>query len=150
MTTEINRSALLPYSTDKVFALVNDVAAYPQFMEGCAGAEVLAEGSDEQGRPFMEARLDLAKAGLQQSFVTRNILTPPVSVQMSLLEGPFESFAGLWELKPLGDSACKVNLTVQFSLNSRALGAAAKALFNPIADNLVDAVVKRAHALFKV
>lgn len=147
--TEISRSALLSYPVGQIYDLINDVAAYPQYMEGCINAEIIAQGDD-----FMEARLDLAKAGLQHSFTTRNELyTPkagaPHRVEMILVEGPFSQFAGLWTLLPLGDSACKVSLELRFTLASKVLGAASRVLFNSMADNLVDALVKRAHHLYR-
>lgn len=141
---ELNRSALLPYPAEAIYALINDVAAYPQYMEGCVGAEVLVQSEQE-----MEARLDLAKSRFRYSFTTRNRLTPPSSVVMELVDGPFETFAGEWSIIPLSDTACKVTLHLNFTLQSKALALAAKALFNPMADNLVDSLVKRAHQLYR-
>ena len=140
--TRISRSALLPYSAQQIFELINDVSAYPDYMDGCIGAQVIARQAD-----IMEARLDLAKAGLHYSFTTRNRLDPPHAVVMELVDGPFEQFSGQWTLKPLGATACKVSLDLQFTLHSKVLAKAVKALFNPMADNLVEALVKRAHYL---
>ena len=53
--TSINRSALLPYRAQQLFDLVNDIEAYPRYMDGCVGAQVL---SREEG--LVEARLDLS------------------------------------------------------------------------------------------
>lgn len=147
--SEISRSALLAYPIKKVYRLINDVVAYPQYMDGCVGAEIIAEGDD-----FMEARLDLAKAGFTYSFTTRNCLFEPAStaphrIEMELVDGPFNQFSGLWTLLPLGESACKVSLDLQFTLTSKVLGKASKSLFNSMADNLVDALVKRAHQLYQ-
>ncbi len=144
--TDINRSALLPYAADSVFTLINDVSAYPQYMDGCVGTEILAEGEDQQGE-FMEARLDLSKAGLRHSLTTYNRLQRPVSVEMTLVDGPFDDFSGIWTVQPLSDSACKVSLALRFTITNKVLSMAVKTLFNPMADNLVDAVVKRAHEL---
>lgn len=146
---EICRSALLPYPAEQVYELINDVAAYPQYMDGCVGAEVLQQDSD-----FMEARLDLAKAGLKYSLTTRNRLQAPRNqaqgtVEMTLINGPFEDFNGLWAIQPLGDAACKVDIVLRFTMANKLFGAAAKLLFNPMADNLVDALVRRAHHLYQ-
>ncbi len=141
---QITRSALLPYPAQAVYTLINDVAAYPEYMEGCVGAEVIT-----QGEMFMEARLDLSRAGLHYSFTTRNRYEPPFTVTMELVDGPFTDFNGLWTVNPLSETACKVSLALQFTLKSKVLGVAAKALFNPMADNLVDALVKRVHQLHK-
>ena len=63
---DIRRSALLPYSAERVYALINDVEAYPEYMDGCVGAQVLYVDGET-----MEARLDLARAGIRMSFTTR-------------------------------------------------------------------------------
>ncbi|MGB1905829.1 MAG: type II toxin-antitoxin system RatA family toxin [Spongiibacter sp.] len=137
---DIRRSALLPYSAESLYRLINDVEAYPQYMDGCVGAEVLS--SDDT---HMEARLDLARAGLKMSFATRNELKPFTSIKLSLVDGPFDRFSGEWTLLALGDSACKVSLHLRFSLQGALVGAATRQLFNSVANNLVDALVKRAH-----
>ncbi|GAA4100587.1 type II toxin-antitoxin system RatA family toxin [Zhongshania borealis] len=138
--TEIRRSALLPYSASIIYQLINDVEAYPQYMDGCVGAEVLVRDDE-----MMEARLDLAKAGIKLSFVTRNQLKANRSVSLKLVDGPFDDLTGEWTLLALGDEACKVSLHLRFSLANSLVGAATKQLFNSVANNLVDALVKRAN-----
>ena len=141
--TTISRSALLPYSADQVFELINDVSAYPQFMDGCVGAEVLSESDDA-----MVARLDLSRAGVRQSFTTRNALQRPIEIKLELVDGPFEAFTGRWTLLALNEEACKVSLFLSFTLNSSVLGAAAKQLFNGAANSMVDSMVKRAKVVY--
>ena len=141
--TEINRSALLPYSSSSVFQLINDVEAYPDYMDGCVGAQVLAHDG-----VYMEARLDLSRGGGKYSFVTRNQLVPDSSVIMELVEGPFRDFRGQWQLLALNEQACKVSLSLRFDLDSRLLGTAAKLMFNSMADNLVNAMVVRAKKVY--
>jgi len=142
--TDITRSALLPYPAAQVYELINDVAAYPQFMDGCVGAEVLKQTED-----YMEARLDLARSGMRYSLVTRNRLEPPLSINMELVEGPFEALTGRWQVTVLNESACKVSLELKFVLISRVMSMAARMVFNPMADNLVEALVKRANYLYQ-
>ncbi len=140
--TRIERSALMPFPVEQMFALVSDIEAYPQYMDGCVGAEVLrSEGN------LVEARLDLARGGVRQSFATRNRSEAPHAIELELLEGPFEHFAGRWYFQALGESACKVSLDLQFKLRGGLLGAAAGKLFESIAPTLVDAVDQRARQL---
>lgn len=141
--TEIRRSALLPYSSGIIYQLINDVEAYPQYMDGCVGAEILSHDADT-----MEARLDLAKAGIKLSFTTRNQLKHNQSVSLKLVDGPFDDLRGEWTLLALGDEACKVSLHLHFSLANSLVGVATKQLFNSVANNLVDALVKRANAQY--
>jgi ribosome-associated toxin RatA of RatAB toxin-antitoxin module len=81
----VNRSALVNYSAQQMFDLVNDIEAYPQYMDGCVGAKVLKREGE-----WLEARLELSKAGVSQSFVTRNQLQAPESMSMVLVDGPFK------------------------------------------------------------
>lgn len=140
--TTIQRSALVPYSAQAMFDLVNAIETYPQFMEGCAGATVIHKSND-----IIEARLDLAKSGMRYSFTTRNRLTPPERIDMSLIEGPFNKFHGVWTFHTLGEHACKISLHLEFELSGRLLNFAARKIFDGVANQMVDALVKRAHKL---
>jgi ribosome-associated toxin RatA of RatAB toxin-antitoxin module len=142
--TEINRSALVPFAADVMYQLVNDIEAYPKYMEGCVGAQITARGDD-----WLEARLDLAKGGLKYSFTTRNKLLPPSEIDLTLVEGPFEYFSGRWRFQALAPTACKVTLHLEFEMAGKLLNFAAKALFNSVANQLVDQLVKRAQQLGK-
>ncbi len=141
--TVINRSALLPYSARQLFDLVSDVESYPAYMEGCVGARILH--AEEH---LVEARLDLARGGITQSFSTRNRMLAAREITLELIDGPFEYFAGHWNFRALGDSACKMSLNLEFSVNSTLLGVAASRLFDKVTNNLVDAVGRRASQLY--
>ena len=141
--TTINRSALLPYRAQQLFDLVNDIEAYPRYMDGCVGAQVLRR---EEG--LVEARLDLSKGGVSHSFATRNRMVDAEHISLELVEGPFDQFEGRWEFTPLGDLACKISLSLHFSANNAVLGAAAARLFDSVTNNLVAAVEKRAKELY--
>ncbi|HQT42767.1 MAG TPA: SRPBCC family protein, partial [Halothiobacillus sp.] len=41
--TTISRQIQVPYNAAQMYALVNDVAAYPQFLPWCESAKVLRE-----------------------------------------------------------------------------------------------------------
>lgn len=141
--SHIHRTALLPYSDAKVFALVNDVAAYPEYMDGCKAAIV-----HEQNATGMLASLQLERRGIQLEFSTRNIIDAPKSIVLTLEDGPFEHFEGRWFFQHLADDACKVILDLQFNLNNRLLAMAAGKLFDSVANNMVDAMVQRARAVY--
>ncbi|MDP5210569.1 type II toxin-antitoxin system RatA family toxin [Microbulbifer sp. 2205BS26-8] len=141
--TEIERSALVMYSAEQMFDLVNDVVSYPQFLPGCRGAEILYR--DEE---TLEARLELSRAGIRQSFVTRNRLQRPYSMTLNLVNGPFEQFTGQWQFDPLAESACKVTFSLAFSLKSRLVAAAAGKLFSDLANQMVAVMCERAEVIY--
>lgn len=141
--TIIQRSALVPYGAEAIYQLVNAIEAYPQFMDGCVGAKILTQDATQ-----MDARLDLAKGGMRYSFVTRNRLFPPDRIELELVEGPFDNFSGQWTFQALQEHASKVSLHLEFELSSRLLGFAARKIFDGIANQMVDALVKRAHQVY--
>ena len=75
----VQRSALVMYSDQQMYDLVNDVSNYPHFMDGCHSVEVF-----EHTDVTMLARLDLKKAGINMSLLTRNHLKSPEHIQMTL------------------------------------------------------------------
>ena len=136
----INRSALVNHSARAMYELVNDVASYPEFMQGCYGAEII-----EQTDQSMMAMLQLRKAGVQVNLTTSNKLTPYSSIEMYLQDGPFNRLKGVWLFAPLSEDACKVSLDLEFEFSSRSLSLAASGLFSGVASNLVDSLCRRAN-----
>ena len=126
-----------------MFALVNDIEAYPAFMDGCLGAEILQRVDNT-----VTARLDLGKAGLHYSFTTCNTLKAPETMTMALVEGPFKKFDATWTFRTLNDKASKVRLEMEFEFSAGLVDAVLKRLFDASSKNLVNAVCKRAEALY--
>ena len=139
----IKRSALVQYSADQMFDLVNDIEKYPEFMMGCTKAVVISQ-SDE----WIVGKLRLSKAGLAQEFTTKNWLDRPSSIEMELVEGKFKSFSARWSFKTLSDDACKVALSMEFEVDSFLVDVAAEKLLTSSANNLVDAIVARAKEIY--
>lgn len=141
--TSINRSALIEYSAEQMFDLVNDIEHYPKFMQGCVSAKVLSQSDSE-----LVGELRLSKAGISQQFTTKNILHRPERIDMSLVEGSFKSLSSQWTFDALTENACKVSLAMEFEFKSGLMGLAAQKLFSSSANNLVDAIVQRAHEVY--
>lgn len=139
----INRSALVMHSAKQMFDLVNDVASYPQFLDGCVGVDLL-----EQSETHMVARLHLRKAGLSYQFVTRNQLQEPGLIELELEDGPFEHLRGRWLFTPLREDASKVEMQLDFAI-SGIKGKALGGLFSQVAGNMVDSFCQRAEQVYE-
>lgn len=144
MAHSVNRSALVNYSAQQMFDLVNDIEAYPQYMDGCVGATILKREGD-----WLEAQLELNKAGVSQRFVTRNQLQAPTTMTMTLVDGPFKYLKGCWRFTALNEMACKVSFDLEFELQNKLLGMAAGKLFESVASKQVDALCERAKQIYK-
>ena len=139
----IERSALVPYSDAQMYALVNDIDSYPEFVPGCRTASVLE--SDETSKV---ARLDISKAGISKSFTTRNTLEPFQRIGMELVDGPFQYLLGGWRFHALDENACKIVLKLEFEFANRLLGMAFGKIFNELQSRMVDAFVQRAQHVY--
>jgi ribosome-associated toxin RatA of RatAB toxin-antitoxin module len=140
--TLVTRSALVPYQAEQMFALVNDINAYPEFLPWCHGAEVLRETEME-----IHASLMVGKGGVKQEFATCNVLTRPSRIDMSLKNGPFQKLEGYWQFDGLGDAdfeGCKATLFLEFEFANPLIAAMFGATFKSMADSLLDAFIQRA------
>jgi len=141
---KIERSALVLFSAEKMYALVEDVPCYPQFLSWCKTAEM-----HEQTITSQKASLSVSIAGVEQSFTTLNQLKPGRCVEMQLLEGPFKDLVGRWLFTPLGQDGCKVSLMMDFHMAKGPLAGLFGRGFGKVADRLVDDFCKRAEEFYR-
>jgi ribosome-associated toxin RatA of RatAB toxin-antitoxin module len=137
----VRRSALVTRPADAMFALVEDVERYPQFLPWCAASEVL-----ERTRDVTCARLEIAYRGLRTHITTRNAKDPPHGMTLELVDGPFERFHGEWRFTPLGDQGCRVEFSLHYALAPAPLRALLGPVFSHVADTMVERFIERAEA----
>jgi ribosome-associated toxin RatA of RatAB toxin-antitoxin module len=139
--SSIQQSALVPYSAAQMYALVDDVPRYPEFLPWCVRAEVLAETETT-----MRARVSVAKGALSYSFTTDNLRRPPEAIELTLVDGPFKRLQGVWRFvdTPLG---CKVSLALEFEFANRLLALTLSPLFKAVTGSMVNSFRQRAEAL---
>ena len=126
-----------------MFDLVNDIEQYPQFMQGCRSARVISKSDKE-----LVGELSLAKAGVTQTFVTRNFLIAPSRIEMKLEEGNFSKLSAVWQFEALTEAACKVSFEMEFEFKYGLVDLAVGKLLSGSANNLVDALVDRAKLVY--
>lgn len=143
--SSISRQAVVPYTPQEMFDLVNDVESYPRFLPGCRSAAVLERGEDE-----VKASVELAKGAVRKSFTTRNRLQRHKMIEMRLVEGPFRQLEGFWRFDPLEDGRTRVALDLDFEFSSRLVRTVVGPVFHQVANSLVDAFVRRAREVYGV
>ena len=140
---KIQKSAIVPYTVAQMFALVDDIASYSDFLPWCSRSEVIARTID-----IVEAELTISYSSLNKTFTTRNINTPDTNIEMQLVEGPFKHLNGHWEFAMLGNEGCKVSLNLSFEFSSKILDMTIGPVFSQIANSLVDAFTERAGKVY--
>jgi ribosome-associated toxin RatA of RatAB toxin-antitoxin module len=139
----VERSALVTYSAAQMFALVNDVARYPEFLPWCVNAHVEDVSATER-----IAALKVARSVLQTEFTTRNTLVPDARIDMQLLHGPFRDLTGEWRFEAIGTRGSRVSFRVEFEFKNRLTAAAFNAVFEALCGTIVDAFVQRAQVIY--
>ena len=135
----IARSAIVEHPASELYALVEDIEAYPQFLPWCRAARV-RERSGER----TVATLTVALKGMRYEFSTENRNRPPEAIDMRLLEGPFRRFEAHWRFHALGARAARIEYAMAYELAGGLVARALARLFDAIADTMVDAFTRRA------
>jgi ribosome-associated toxin RatA of RatAB toxin-antitoxin module len=148
----VHRTALVPQTPTQMYALVNDVRRYPEFLPWCPVTAVHAEDDTS-----LSATLTFERVGIRTAVSTTNRNVPDTSIEMVLTDGPLQSFKGVWQFHPirarttdgsLGElRGCKVELTVEFAFRNAALDLLFGPFFEATWDSIVDAFVKRARVV---
>lgn len=141
--TSVSRSALVSYSAEAMFDLVDDVDSYDQFLPWCKESRVL-ERTDEQ----VKATIVFARGGFEKAFTTSNRRQRGKMIEIRLVEGPFRRLEGYWRFQALREDASKVSLDLEFEFSNRLIAMAFGKVFTQVANTLVDAFVARARQVY--
>lgn len=140
--TVIAKSQVVPYTPSQMYALVDVIEAYPEFVPWCSKAQVLSRNEDE-----VRASIEFTKGGMRHGFSTLNRLQKDKMIEMRLLEGPFRHLEGLWRFDEAGQG-CLVSFDLEFVLANRLLDMAIGPVLQGITSQFVSAFTKRAEQVY--
>ena len=143
MTHTVERSALVPYSAERMYQLVADIPRYPEFLKWCSNTEVIREEGND-----VIASISINFKGLNKTFSTCNRMHPCNAIEMSLVEGPFSHLKGTWRFIPLEQDASKIELDMSFGFDNVVVQKLVGPIFSYIANQQVDAFHQRARDLY--
>ena len=138
------RKVIVDHPAAAMYALVDGVEAYPEFLPWCSSVTVFGRTPTET-----HARIDIDFHGVKSHVATRNRNEPPEWIRLELADGPFERLAGHWHIRPLGEHGCAIELVMDYAFTSRALESVMGPVFGYIVETLVERFVERADALRK-
>lgn len=139
----VQRQAIVPYSAEEMYNIVNNVAEYSKFLPWCRSSEVHSQTEDE-----VHATLELARGGLHKSFTTCNRLQKNKLIEIRLVNGPFEHLEGFWRFQPIDETSSQVFFDLEFRFKGKIANFAFGPIFQQISNSLVDAFCKRARDLY--
>ena len=139
----VEKTVLVAHTAVQMFDLVDNVAAYPEFLPWCGGASVAVLPGE-----VVQATLHIDYHHIKQHFSTVNVRIKPRQIDMTLQHGPFKHLDGHWRFIQLGDSACKIEFRLHYEFSSKLLEKLVGPVFHYIANSFVDAFIQRAEKIY--
>ena len=141
---QVQKTVLINHSASRMYALVDDVKKYPEFLPWCGGVDLIKR--DELSTI---ATLHIAYHGLHQKFTTENHKTHPNLMEIKLKDGPFKHLEGVWRFIELNEQACKIEFMLNYEFTNVFLEKIIAPVFSHIANTFVDGFVARANVIYE-
>ena len=137
----------LPYTAEQMYALVADVAAYPQFLPWCAAARIRSR-ADHGATEVMEADLVISFKVFRERFGSRVTLWKDGSrIDTAYIDGPFRYMESSWTFAEAEGGGCRIGFDVDFEMKNALLQGAVGLVFNEAMQRIVRAFERRAAEL---
>ncbi|WP_298625206.1 type II toxin-antitoxin system RatA family toxin [uncultured Legionella sp.] len=138
----VKRSRTVKYSCEQMYALVNEVEHYAEFLPYCVESNVHHRDDDE-----VQATLMIGAGGMSKSFTTRNRLQVNKMIEIRLVDGPFSHLEGFWRFDD-EDGGCKISFDLEFEFAGKIFSMLLGPVFDQVTDKMVDAFCDRAEVVY--
>lgn len=139
----VQKTVFINHPASRMFALVDDVEKYPEFLPWCGGIDLI-----KQDDASTIATLHIAYHGLHQKFTTENHKEYPKLMEIRLKNGPFKQLEGVWRFIELSEHACKIEFMLNYEFENNLLEKLIAPVFSHIANTFVDSFVTRADHIY--
>ncbi len=138
----------LPFTADQMYALVGDVARYPEFIPWTAAARIRSV-TDQGDHREMLADLVVGFKMFRERFGSRVVLwDEKKKIDTEYIDGPFKHMISHWQFRDLDEGGCEVAFDVDFEFKNKLLQGAAGMFFTEAMTRIVRAFETRAEALY--
>lgn len=137
---------LLPYTAAQMYALVADVARYPEFLPWTAAARIRSR-ENLGDHEVMEVDLVISFKVFRERFGSRVVLRPGTrEIETEYLDGPFKHMRSAWSFRDV-EGGCEVAFFVDFEFRTAILQKVIGVFFNEAMHRVVRAFERRAEDL---
>lgn len=138
----------LPHSAAQMYALVADVARYPEFLPWNSAARIRTRHPIEGGE-VMEADLVISFKLFREKFGSRVVLYPGQGrIETEYLDGPLKHLKSVWLFRDLAQGGSEVDFTVDFEFRNPILASVIGLVFNEAMKRIVQAFETRAKTIY--
>jgi coenzyme Q-binding protein COQ10 len=143
------KSIRVPYRPEDAFALVSDIARYPEFIKWITAMRVsdLRETSEGVRECLGDAAVGFK--GFVERFSTRVVADQPAGrVTASLVRGPFRHLKAEWQITPLEKGGSDIGLDIDYAFRNPVVGFLAAANHDLAVGRILNAFLLEAQARF--
>jgi ribosome-associated toxin RatA of RatAB toxin-antitoxin module len=131
----IEQDAVVNASAERVFDIVANVSAYPDFVASCLRARATQEGGDQ-----VEAELTLRQGISDEDYNVRLQLERPDNIRMTFVVEPPMALEVMWTFEALDDHRCRLGLKASYEAGGFAKELMFKPMLQRVCDQLSDAI----------
>jgi coenzyme Q-binding protein COQ10 len=141
-------SRQVAHSPAEMFALVADIARYPEFLPLCEGLVVRRRTAGEGGTEVLVADMTVGYKAIRETFTSRVTLDPVKSkILVEYMDGPFRHLENRWSFADK-NGGCEIGFFITYEFASRMLGLLMGAMFDRAFRKFAEAFETRADVVY--
>jgi len=134
----IERTIEIEASAEKLYEVVFDIEQYPSFLTWCDSSEILSIEDN-----LVTASLTISILGFKSTITTLNKLHRPKEIEMSLQEGPFKSFKGIWLFEEITLEKTRVSYSMKYQIANAITNIMVKQKLSSLIDQFLGEFVEK-------
>lgn len=135
--------SVVPYTTEQMFNLINDIDSYNKFIPGCNIIKIIQKNTNE-----LIAEINLINNSVTKSLITHNFFIKNKSIIIFLLKSPFKFYYGSWSFEPISNVMSSVEYVSYYEFQSRLIERICNYTFQKICKNMIKIFITRANQLY--
>lgn len=134
----------MPHLPQRMFDLVSDLEAYPDFVPNCKAMEV----RDDAASGAVLAKMTIQFGPITQAYTSRVVADPQaLTITAKAVDGPFAYLDSKWTFTPEGQGS-RVRFDIDFKMSNPLIAAVAEPAFAAKQDEIIDAFADEADRRF--
>lgn len=131
---------------DRMYMLISDLAAYPEFIPNCSAMVVTPDPSGSTNLQY--AKMTIRFGPLTQTYTSQVVLDPAArTVTAKSTDGPFTYLNSQWQIEPEGQGT-RIRFEIDFKISNPLIAAVAEPAFARKQDEIISAFVDEADRRF--
>lgn len=146
-----SKTLRVPYTPDQCFALVSDIAKYPDFIKWITALRVSGVRELQPGVTECQGETVVGFKGFVERFTTQVVADAPAGrVTASLVKGPFRRLFAEWRITESVGTASDISLEINYEFRNPVIGILAAANHDLATDRILKAFLAEAQRRFSV